>query len=202
MPGASGAVAVTAFVFAASIVVGLGIWTTYLSEFGAISARVAQETQGGVSAAVLLDPKIFGAALPADGIVRVLPGLLLFGLVGLIVLAAAMRDVRAAGWLVVPLLWPAAQYHLATLAIPAARRLSIWVIAIATPPTYLLGLILLAYEVSAGRRAMVREEPPQRLVSWLRALIPGRAGRATRPASAAPSRPAASSADTRPTPAS
>ena len=189
------AAAVTAAVFAASVAVGWTAWGTYIAEFGAITARITQESHGGVSATMLLDPKIFGAALPSDGIVRLVPGLLLYGLVALLVLGAALRDVRAAGWLAVPLLWPAAEYHLATLAIPAARRLSVWVIAIATPPTYLLGLILLAWEVSAGRRAMADEPPPVGLVSWLRALRLGR------PVPAA-TNPAALSAGTPPTPAS
>ncbi len=182
------AVALTAGAVLISVVLGFGLWTTYIGEFGAISARVMQESQGGVSATLLLDPKVFGAALPATGIVRFLPGLLMYGLIALIVLGAAVRDVRAAGWIAVPLLWPAAEYHLATLAIPAARRLSIWVIAIATPPTYLLGLILLAYEISAGRRAMIHEPPPVGLVSWLRSLRPkrsaqGAAGQPQTPAS-------------------
>jgi len=167
-------VAVTAAVFAASITIGWTAWSTYLAEFGAIAARVASESQGGVSATLLLDPRIFGGALPPDGVVRFVPGLLLYGLVALLVLGAALRDVRAAGWLAVPLLWPAAEYHLATLAIPAGRRVSVWIIAIATPPTYLLGLILLAYEIAAGRRAMVNEPAPVGLVSWLRTLRPAR----------------------------
>jgi len=175
------AVAMTAAVFAVSIAVGWAAWSTYVAEFGAIAARVARESQGGVSATLLLDPRIFGAALPPDGVLRFVPGLLLYGLVALLVLGAALRDVRAAGWLAVPLLWPAAEYHLATLAIPAGRRVSVWIIAIATPPTYLLGLILLAYEVSAGRRALVDEPAPVGLVSWLRTLRPARPARGAAP---------------------
>jgi Glycosyltransferase family 87 len=186
------AVAVTTALFGASVVLGAGLWTTYLGEFGAITARVAHESNGGLSAALLLDPRVFGAALPSDGVVRLLPGILLYGLIALIVLGAALRDVRAAGWVAVALLWPAAEYHLATLAIPAARRLSIWVIAIATLPTYLLGLILLAYEISAGRRAMVDEGAPVGLISWLRSLLPSGRGRP----------PVVGPADTRPTSAS
>ena len=164
------ALAATAGLFLLSVAVGATAWLTYLGEFGAISARVVQESQGGVSATLLLDPRVFGPALPPSGIGHIAPSLLLYGMIALIVLAAAMRDVRAAAWMAVPLLWPAAEYHLATLAIPAARRLSTWIIAVATPPTYLLGLILLAYEISAGRRALVREPAPVGLVSWLRSL--------------------------------
>ena len=99
--------------------------------------------------------------IQGDGPVRLLPGLLLFGLVCLILLVVALRDVRSAGWLAVPLLWPAAEYHYATFAIPVARRASIWIIAVPLLPTYLLGLILLAWEVTAERRAIVREPPPE-----------------------------------------
>jgi hypothetical protein len=166
------ALAVTAGLVVLSVAIGLGVWSTYVSEFGAISARITGESHGGVSATLLLDPKVLGSGFPADGILRYVPGLLLYGLIALIVLAAAMRDVRGAAWVAVPLLWPAAEYHLATMAIPAARRLSIWVIAVATPPTYLLGLILLAYEIASGRRALVREGPPVGLVSWVRSLRP------------------------------
>ncbi len=164
------AVAAIAALLGLSVVLGAGLWATWISEFGAIATRVTQESHGGTSATLLLDPRIFGNALPRDGLIRWLPGILLYALVALLVLAAALRDVRAAGWVVVPLLWPAAEYHLATMAIPAARRLSIWVIAIATPPTYLVGLILLAWEISAGRRAITDEPPPVGLISWVRSL--------------------------------
>jgi len=97
--------------------------------------------------------------------------LLLYGLVAGLILLVAIRDTRAAGWLFVPLLWPGAEYHYAALALPVARRLSIWIIAIATLPTYLLGLVLLAYEVAANRPAIVKEPPPVGLVAWLRAFV-------------------------------
>jgi hypothetical protein len=168
------ALAVTLGLLAVSIAVGLGVWATYLAELGTVSARAVQESQGGVSAALLLDPKVFGPAIPSAGPLRLLPGLLLYGLIAALILIVAIRDVRAAGWLAVPLLWPAAEYHLATFAIPVARRLSIWIIAVATVPTYLLGLIVLAYEVASARPAVVPEPSPVGLVSWIRALVPGR----------------------------
>lgn len=182
------AVALTLGFTILSAVAGATLWATWVNEFGAISTRVVQESHGGVSAAILLDPKIFGQSVAGAGIWRFVPGILLYGVIALLVIGASLRDVRGAAWVAVPLLWPAAEYHLATLAIPAARRLSIWVIAVATPPTYLLGLILLTYEVSVGRRALVREPSPQGLVSWVRALRPAWPGPAP--------------ADTRPRPAS
>jgi hypothetical protein len=63
--------------------------------------------------------------------------------------------------------WPAAEYHIATLTIPAARRLSVWVIAITTPPTYLIGLTLLAWEVASGRPGLVPDGPAVGLRAWL-----------------------------------
>jgi hypothetical protein len=166
------ALTATLGLFAVSMILGPDLWSTYLRELGAVSGRAVQESQGGVSAALLLDPKVFGPAVPSSGTLRVLPGLLLYGLVVALVLIVAVRDVRAAGWLAVPLLWPAAEYHLATFAVPVARRLSIWIIAIATLPTYLLGLIVLSYEVASARSAMVPEPPPVGLIRWLRALTP------------------------------
>ena len=154
--------AVTLVLVGLSIVVGVGLWSTYLGELGTISGRAVQESQGGVSAALLLDPKVFGPAIPSSGPLRLLPGVLMYGLVAGLVLLVAIRDVRAAGWIVAPLLWPAAEYHLATFAIP-----------VATLPTYLLGLIVLAYELVAARPALVDEPPPLGLVKWIRTLMPG-----------------------------
>jgi hypothetical protein len=166
------AIAATAVLFAVSFAISPGLWSSYLANFGAISARIVQQSHGGLSATMFLDPKIFGSALPADGIVRVLPGLIVYGLIGLFVLAAALRDVRSAGWVAVPLLWPAAEYHMATMAIPAARRLPIWLIAVPSPPTYMVGLVLIAYQVSVGGRGMAREGPAIGLVAWIRAFLP------------------------------
>jgi len=168
------AAAAVAVLIAVSFAVAPGLWTGYVSQFGAISARLASESHGGVSATIVLDPKVFGPAIAGLGTVGLLPGLLLYALVAGLVLLVALRDTRAAGWLFVPLLWPSAEYHYATLALPVARRLSIWVISIATLPTYLLGLILLTYEVAAARRAMVVEPDPLSLRAWLAALVPSR----------------------------
>jgi hypothetical protein len=162
--------AAVAALFLVSFAAAPGLWSSYLGQFGTISSRIAEESQGGLSAALLLDPDVFGSMIKAEGVVRLLPGLLLFGLVCLILLVVALRDVRSAGWLAVPLLWPAAEYHYATFALPVARRISIWIIAIPLLPTYLLGLILLAYEVTAQRRAIVREPPAEGLAIWLRAF--------------------------------
>ncbi len=156
---------------AISIGLAAGVWQSYLAQFGMISTRVVTESNGGLSAALFLRPSVFGTALPADETLRQATGLAVYGLIALLVLIVAIRDVRSAGWLAAPLLWPAAEYHLATMAIPVARRASIWLIAVPTVPTYLFGLIVLAYEITAGRRAISRQSAPVPLASWLRSAV-------------------------------
>lgn len=180
------AVGAMVLVTVVSVAIAPGLWAEYVRQFVEISARINEEANGGVSATLLLDPAVYGPAVASLGALAVVPGLLLYGLVAGLVLLSAVRDVRAAGWLAVPLLWPASQYHYATFALPVARRASIWVISIPTVPTYLLGLILLAYEVTAGRRAMVVEPPPVSLRDWLHSVMPGRHRRRRGPDAPAP----------------
>ncbi|HXG40102.1 MAG TPA: glycosyltransferase 87 family protein [Candidatus Limnocylindrales bacterium] len=163
--GAAGAV------LAGSVAAAPGLWLEYAARFGEIGARLARESVGGVSAALLLDPAVFGPLLPDPGL-ALAAGLALYGLIAGLVVLVAVRDVPSAGWLAVPLLWPAAEYHYATFALPIARRLAIWIVAAATVPTYLLGSIVLAYEVAAGRRAIVPEDRPVGVAEWLASLPP------------------------------
>lgn len=149
-----------------SVAAAPGLWATYISEFGAISRRIMVESQGGVSAALLLQPSVFEDVLPGPEALRLAAGLAIFGIIVGLVLIVALRDVRSAGWIVAPLLWPAAEYHIATLAIPVARRLSIWIIAIPTIPTFLLGMIVLAYQIVADHRAIPTSPPPDPLSRW------------------------------------
>ncbi len=191
------ALAAVGIVFAVSVALAPGLWATYISRFGEIGARVAKESAGGVSAALVLDPKVFGTLLGTSETVARLAGIGLFALLAALVLLVAVRDVRSAGWLVVPLLWPAAEYHAAAFAIPIARRLATWIIAVPTIPTYLLGLIVLAYQAAAGAPALPEEPPPVGLRAWLRSLRPGRA---VRPETA--DQPGLTPADTPPPPSS
>ena len=161
-----------AVIFGLSVVAAPDLWSTYLSRFGEIGARLASESHGGVSAALVLDPKVFGTLLGTSETVARLAGLALFGLIVALVLLVAIRDVPSAGWLAVPLLWPAVEYHAAAFVVPVARRLSTWIIAVPTIPTYLLGLIVLAYEAAAGVRALPEEPPPVGLRAWLTTLGP------------------------------
>lgn len=167
------AIAAIAALGVMSVAVAPGVWQSYHSQFGMISSRVIEESNGGLSAAIFLIPANFGTALPPDETLRLLVGVAFYGLMIALVLIAAIRDVAAAGWLAAPLLWPAAEYHLATMAIPIARRLSIWVIAIPTLPTYLFGLILLAYEIAAARRPMAVTGSSPGLREWLDGLPGG-----------------------------
>ena len=166
------ALVAVAVLFGLSVVLAPGLWSTYLSRFGEIGARLASESHGGVSAALVLDPKVFGTLLGTSEDVARLAGIALFGLIAALVVLVAIRDVPSAGWLAVPLLWPAAEYHAAAFVVPIARRLSMWIIAVPTIPTYLLGLIVLAYEAAAGVRALPEESPPIGLRAWLTTLGP------------------------------
>lgn len=159
--------------FAASFVTAPNLWASYLRQFSDITRRVAEESQGGVSAAVLLDPDIFGRLVGSTTTAAIL-GLAVFSLVVLVVVVAALRDVRSAGWVSVPLLWPASEYHYATFSLPVARRASTWIIAIPTLPTYLVGLLLLTWEIAASRPAIAPQPDALGLAEWIRRLRPAR----------------------------
>ena len=158
------AVAILAASLVVSVAVSPGAWREYVARYGEISGRLMAESQGGVSATLFLNPRV----LPLGA------GLLVVGIVALLVLLVAARDVRSAGWLAVPLLWPAAEYHYATFAMPVARRISTWILAVPLVPTYLVGLLVLAYEIVAERRPLARQERPMGLTEWLRTLPIGR----------------------------
>jgi hypothetical protein len=144
-----------------SLVLSAGAWFEYVTEFGRISARLAQEAAGGVSATLILDPTVFGTLLGGDRRLSLAAGLILFAVVVGLVIIAAIRNVVGAGWLAVPLLWPASQYPYATFTMPIARPVSSWVIAIPTIPTYLVGLLLLAYEMASERPSIVEDPDAQ-----------------------------------------
>jgi hypothetical protein len=88
------------------------LWATYLGELGAIAARLSVEAGGGLSGS-------------DNGVVLVL------GMGALI--ALARTDGRAAGWLVVPALWPATQFHYSTLAMPVMHPILAMGLAVPLP---------------------------------------------------------------------
>ena len=81
----------------ATIAIAPGLWLKYIGDFGMISGRLAQESLHGYSAFYF-------------------PGLLVVTAIALV--ALALRDRRAAGWLAVPAAWPASQFHYSTMALP------------------------------------------------------------------------------------
>jgi hypothetical protein len=96
---------------AATFIVAPGLWIQYLGSFGAISARLAKESQNGWSA----------FAFP-----------LLFVPAAIALIALARRDPPAAGWLTVPALWPDTEFHYSTFALPLRSRPLAALLAIST----------------------------------------------------------------------
>ncbi|MHB8400014.1 MAG: hypothetical protein ACYDCI_13960 [Candidatus Limnocylindrales bacterium] len=83
---------------AISVVLWPGLWGTYIVEFGRVSARLMVESSGGFSATGL-------AIVPAVAALAVI----------------ARRDLRTAGWLAVPAVWPGSQFFYTTMAMPVMR---------------------------------------------------------------------------------
>jgi hypothetical protein len=78
------------------------LWLEWLTRAPALSTRLAREANGGTGATadlLLYPPTLFAIAV-----------LLVF-------------DRKAAGWLVVPSLWPSAQFHYGVMALPVIRLL-------------------------------------------------------------------------------
>jgi hypothetical protein len=171
------ALAATAALFGLSVLTAPELWAEYAARFSEISARLAAEAVGGVSFALLLDPAVLGPAFA--GSIGTALSLALYAVPVALVAIVAIRDVRAAGWISVPMLWPASQYSNGTFVLPVARRWSTWILAIPTIPTYLVGLLVLCYEVASGRPSMAKGPPPLGLADWLARLRPGRSASPT-----------------------
>lgn len=82
---------------AATFLVAPSLWLDYLRRFGEISRQLEYDSIQGASAFYI-------------------PILLAVTVVALVILA--LRDRRAAGWLAVPAVWPASQFHYSTMALP------------------------------------------------------------------------------------
>jgi hypothetical protein len=95
----------------ATVLLAPGLWRHYVATFGAISARLAKESQQGWSAFAY--PVLF---VPA----------------ALALLALARRDSRSAGWLAVPALWPATEFHYSTLVLPLRSPLLAAALSVST----------------------------------------------------------------------
>lgn len=91
------AVAASAIVLGLTVLVAPGLWSSFLHQAGAVSSTIHTESGGGVSA---------WGNWP------------LFGLTAISLVVLAAIDLRAAGWLVVPALFPTTQYYYAMFALP------------------------------------------------------------------------------------
>ena len=91
------ALAILGLASAVSFLFWPGLWLTYLGEFGTISARIAAQSFGGFSAT--RDTTLLVVTAAAIGIL-------------------VLIDLRAAGWLSVPALWPSSQFFYSAFALP------------------------------------------------------------------------------------
>ena len=121
------AVAVTAALFALSA--PFLPWTSYVAQFGDLSAVLETQSDGGLSA----------TALP--------------WLIPIAVIALVLCGRERAGWLAVPALWPATQWYYATLALPALTPIAAALIAVPIPGFAVLAVVAVAVE----RRNTTRE---------------------------------------------
>jgi hypothetical protein len=124
---------------AATIALAPALWRSYIEQFAAISARLATQSLHGLSAFYF-------------------PALLAVTLAALIVLA--VRDRRAAGWLAVPAVWPASQFHYSTMALPVMSPLMAVLLAypmLRLPPVVIVLEVVRRLLVSLVKLA----QPPQ-----------------------------------------
>jgi len=151
------AIAILATACAVSVLLWSGTWLTYLGEFSAISSRLAAESFGGFSAT--RDPR-------------------LLAITALAVVALAAVDLRAAGWLAVPALWPASQFFYSEFALPVITPLFAAVLAAGGHPADAVApWAVVAYSAwRVGRHiqarapsllAMTRGSPPRAAVASL-----------------------------------
>ena len=133
------AVLVTSFAFVMTAIVAWPAWIDYLGHFSAITARLMAESGGGFSA--YRDPLELAVTL-----------------VALVLLASV--DMRAAGWLAVPAMWPATQLHYSILALPIIN----WPLgfALAFPSWLTVAPAVVAYALYELARTRI---PPQRQVA-------------------------------------
>lgn len=88
-------------VFLATIVVAPGLWLQWASTFGPTTARLMTEAQGG-----------WGLT----------GGLVVLGVMPLLAIAW-YKDLRTAGWLAVPMVWPASEFFYSSFALPVMTPL-------------------------------------------------------------------------------
>ena len=110
-------------------------WGSYVEHYGELSASLARQSQGGLSA----------TALPI-----LIP-------VAIVVLFLCGRE--KAAWLAVPTLWPTTQWYYSTLAVPAigAHHLAAALMALNIPGMAVLAAAIVAWQVGLFTPARLRE---------------------------------------------
>jgi hypothetical protein len=122
------AVAISAVVLLVTI--PLLPWATYLSEWSSLTATLADQSDGGMSATAT-------------------PILIPVAIVALVVMGR-----RRAAWWIVPVLWPSTQWYYASLVMPGATLISAVVAAVPVPWSATLAAALVAVEVVVRRRGL------------------------------------------------
>ena len=105
-------------------------WGSYIAQFGDLSAALGTQSDGGMSA----------TAIP--------------WLLPLAVVAVVLCGRERAGWLAVPVLWPATQWYYSTLALPGLTPVAAAIMAIPVPGIVVLAAVAVAIErrnTSLGR---------------------------------------------------
>lgn len=97
-------------------------WSSYVAQFADLSAALATQSDGGLSA----------TALP--------------WLIPVAVIALVFAGRERAAWLAVPALWPATQWYYSTLAVPAATPIAGAILAIPVPGMAVLATIAVAVQ--------------------------------------------------------
>ncbi len=104
-------------------------WASYVAQFGDLSAVLETQSDGGLSA----------TAIP--------------WLIPIAIVALMFCGRERAGWLAVPVVWPATQWYYSTLALPALTPIAAAIIAVPIPGFAVLAAIAVAIE----RRNTTRE---------------------------------------------
>ena len=141
---------------AVTLVLAQDLWRAWFAEAGVIDGRLLRESFGGFSA--FAHWPLFAALVVA-------------------LLLLAIRDRRAAGWLAVPALWPASQFHYQTMAMPTMTPLLAVLLAYPTfalpAPAILADVVIRLVAPWLVPWVLLRQRPAPRL-PWNRA-VPGAA---------------------------
>jgi hypothetical protein len=124
-----------AIAVALSVVIFWSLWAQYAADYPRVQAWIVHATLGGFSAA--RDQRLFAVVATALG-------------------ALALIDRRAAGWLAVPALWPAAEYFYASFALPLRSPWLLAMLAVSGSPAdafvpwFILTYAVMRLELAVG----------------------------------------------------